>query len=170
MRQCKCTVVVLTILRFREDISTSLSTRPAQSIVGTASFVNHLLDLKLETFSVSTKFKSGLSWKPDGWKCAEQSTDVVEGCQFDLCRRTNRVHWSLRALIFGKVCIEMPSVFELLLQLTFWGPPATQHLPETLFFVCVCVPGSHSIVHAKSAELLIHSASETIRKKKRMTM
>jgi hypothetical protein len=115
--------------------------------------VNHLLDLKLETFSVSAKFKSGLCSKQDGWKCAEQSTDVAEGCHFDLCRRTNRVHSSLRAWFFGKVCIEMLSVFELLLQLTSCGPPATQNLPETLFFVCFCVLGSHSIAHAQSAEL-----------------
>lgn len=130
-------------------MSTLLScTTAAQSMVGTASFFSHLLDLNREVFSVSPKFKSARCSKHDDWKCAEQSTDVFDGFQFARCRWMKRVHWSLKIWFRGKPWNEIPSIFELLLQLTFWGPPATQNLPETLFFrVCICALSSHSIAH-----------------------
>ena len=50
-------------------------------------------------------------------------------CQSARCLRTNRIASSR-----GNVCIDTPSVLELFVQLTFPGPPATQYLPEILFF------------------------------------
>ena len=35
----------------------------------------------------------------------------------------------------GNICIDMPSVLELLVQLTFPGPPATQYLPKDFFWL-----------------------------------
>ena len=35
--------------------------------------------------------------------------------------------------ISGELCIDMPSVLKLVVQLTFPGPPATQYLPKDVF-------------------------------------
>ena len=50
------------------------------------------------------------------------------------CLRTKRTHLSRIASSRGNMCIDTPSVLELFVQLTFPGPPATQYLPEILFF------------------------------------
>ena len=72
------------------------STTAAQSMEGTASFFSHLLDLNKEVSSVSFKFKSArYSKHADSKPC------------------------------FKEKCSEIPSVFELLLQVTFGG---TQNL------------------------------------------
>ena len=67
-------------------------TTAAQSMEGTASFFSHL-DLNKEVSSVSFKFKSTRCSKHADSKCAEQSTDVFDGCQFARCRWTKQIHW-----------------------------------------------------------------------------
>ena len=51
----------------------------------------------------------------------------------------------------GKRCRETPYVFELLLQLTLWGAPATQNLPEALLlrFCTTSTLSLQSIAHSR---------------------
>ena len=58
------------------------STTATQSMDGTASFFSHLFYLNKEVSSVSFKFKSARYSKHADSKCAKQSTDVFDGCQF----------------------------------------------------------------------------------------
>ena len=88
---------------------------------GTASFFSHLLDLNKEVSSVSFKFKSARYSKHADSKCAEQSTDVFGGCQF--AERIRSI--GCKKPCFEGKCSEIPSVFELLLHVTFGG---TQNL------------------------------------------
>ena len=118
----------LTILCSREVKAFSCCC--TQSLVGTASFFNHRFVWKEEP---SPRFRSSRCSKSDNSKCTEHSTDVLDGCHFARCLRTKRTHFSRVTSLRGNLCIDMPSVLELLVQLTFPGPPATQYLPKDLF-------------------------------------
>ena len=110
---------------------TTFSCCSTQSLLGTAFFFSHRFVLN---DSAPPRFRPSRCSKSDASKCTEQSTDVFDGCQFAQCLRTKRTHFSRIASSWGNICIDTPSVLKLFLQLTFPGPPATQYLPEILFF------------------------------------
>ena len=109
------------------DISSFVegTTIPATSTVGTAVSVNFLFmprEVDTLTFIVND----------DSSKCAEQRTDEREGVKCGRCFRTNRTHFFLLSGAFsssGSVCIDIPSVWRLFVQVAWLGPPATQYLP-----------------------------------------
>ena len=79
------------------------------------------------------------SWKQPCSKCTEHSTDTFVALKLGRCLRTNRSHCDLIVTSFGNKCIEMPSVYVVLLQLTTPGPPATQNFPLLRFFPLVAM-------------------------------
>ena len=120
---------MLTVLRSREEAAFSCC--PTQSLEGTTSFFNRRFQWNVE---ISTRFRSFWCSNSDTSKCTEQSTDVFDVCHFALCLWTKRTHFSWIVSSCGNICIDMPSVFQLLVPLTFPGPPATQYLPNECFF------------------------------------
>ena len=90
-------------------------------------FFNHRFVWKEEP---SPRLRSSPCSKSDSSKCTEHSTDVFDGCQFVRCLLANRTHFWQVTSSRGNKCIDMPSVLELLVQLTFLGPPVTQYLPK----------------------------------------
>ena len=101
------------------DISSFVegTTIPATSTVGTAVSVNFLFmprEVDTLTFIVND----------DCSKCAEQRTYEREGVKCGRCVRTNRTHFFLLSGAFsssGSVCIDIPSVCWLFVQLAWLG-------------------------------------------------
>ena len=124
-----------TFLRSRADCAcckTSIA-----SMDGTASFLfSHLLVLN---FSPPSRLISGRCSKKCCSKCTEQRVDFFDGCQLGRCLRTKRVHFSRKGPSFGNVCMKIPSVLELFLQLKLFGAPATQYFPRNTI---LCAPDS----------------------------
>jgi hypothetical protein len=85
-------------------------------------------------FSGSCGLKSSRCSKSVTMKCAEQSTEVLDGCHCGRCLWTKQAYFTRTELSLGKRCIEIPSVIELFLQLTFPSPPATQYFPRDFPF------------------------------------
>ena len=131
-----------TFLRSREDVEIFSCCSTAQSMEGTASFLSHLLERNED---VSPRFRSARCSKYDESKCTEQITDVFHDCHFARCRWTKRIHFSRIASSRGNICRKILSDLELLVQLTFLWLPATQNLPEDLFFG-FCTHSSHTML------------------------
>lgn len=109
----------------------SCDPKTTQSTLGIAPFFSHLLVVNL---SDSCRFKSSRCSKFATMKWAEQSTEVLDGFHCGRCLWTKQVHFARTELSLGKRCIDIPSIFELFLQLTLPGPPATQYFPRDFPF------------------------------------
>ena len=116
-----------TCLLSRSEISFTCGSRTTQSKLSIEPFLNHLFVIN---FSGSLMFKSSRCSKLARRKCAEQSTEVLDAFHCAQWRWTKLVHFPRIKLSLGKRCMDTPSVFELFLQLTFPGPPATQYFPR----------------------------------------
>ena len=124
-------IIIYTCLLSGAEISWACGSKTTQSTLGIEPFFSHLF---VVNFSASCRFRSSRCSKSVRTKWAEQSTEVLDGFHCARCLWTNVVHFARTKLSLGKRCIDIPSVFELFLQLTLPGPPATQYFPRDFPF------------------------------------
>jgi len=77
---------------------------------------------------IKTLFKI---WHHKMGRAKHRSTRWLPLCPMSL---TKLVHFARTKLSLGNRCIDIPGVFELFLQLTLSGPPATQYFPRDFPF------------------------------------
>ena len=97
------------------------------SSVGTAPDASVLLSIT--NASIPGTEISCLLMKQVGAKCIEHKKDISVGAKFGRRFLTHFVHFCRVSGFFGNLCIDTPSVYEVLVHLTLLGSPATQYFP-----------------------------------------
>ena len=75
--------------------------------------------------------------KQVGRKCIEHKNDLSVGVNLGRCFLTKLFRLCRVSGFFGNLCIDIPRVYDVLLQLTLFSSPSTQYFPHHRVFVWI---------------------------------